>query len=142
MTIIAILALLVGIGNTYFIWKLYKQSNASVTQMKGAVGELLMDNKLYAAFEEKDLAKNIETLALVVFRKVKERFHLKAESYAEVVQEIDKSRDVPEDIRELLIDFFNEMIRITYRDEAELSHDEKVDLRKKIKVILKAVQHI
>ncbi len=140
--IIAIVAILLGLGDAYFIWRLYQQSASSVSQMKGAVGELLMDNKLYSAFEEKDVAKSIESLALVVFKRVKERFKFKAESYAEIVTEIDKSRDVPDQIRELLIDFFNEMIKITYKDDNELSADQKVDLRKKIKVILKAVQHI
>lgn len=141
-TVIAILAFILGLANAYFIWRLQQQSTATAQQLKGAVGELLMDNKLYAAFEEKDLAKNVESLGLIVFKKVKERFHMKAESYAEIVHEIDRSRDVPDQIREMLIDFFNNMIKITYKDESELDNEQKIALRKKIKTILKAVQHI
>lgn len=135
-TIIASGALLVGIINGYFIWRLYNKTARVVNDVGSQFSEINIDNKLSNMFSEASATKGVDGLTKMVFDSIRNKYNLKANSFAEIIDEIKLHPNMALELKELLIEFFNEVIRISYRAET-ISDYEKEDLKEKIKLILR-----
>lgn len=135
-TIIASGALIVGIVNGYFIWQLYNKTARVLNDVGSQFSEINIDNKLSNMFSEASAAKGIDGLTKMVFDNIRSKYNLKANSFSEITDEIKLHPNMALELKELLIEFFNEVIRISYRAET-ISDYEKEDLKEKIKLILR-----
>ncbi len=83
-------------------------------------------------------SNSIHELANQLFMNVKTVFGLKSKTYSLAIKEIEEKPLDPK-IKELLLDFFNDMILISYKDE-NITETEKEDLKQKIKVIMNLLE--
>lgn len=137
--IIAVVALLFGGGAFYYVWKQQQSLQDELSQISNRVAEMVMDKKLESAFAEKTSFKSIDKLAKVVYSRVKGKFGFKAESYAEIIEEIKQQPGMDEGLRLLLAAFFDKVIQLTYRGE-DFTPEEQDDLQRKTKAIFKALK--
>lgn len=121
---------------SYFIWKLYKKIALLSKDVKNEFSELNINSQLSNIFSQDFNNKSIDELTKKVFDSLKKKFNLESKSYSAVVQEIKLHTAINSDLKEVLISFFEEIIRISYRAEV-ISEEEKEDLKNKIKLILK-----
>ena len=73
-----------------------------------------------------------------MFSRIKGKFGFKAESYAEMINEVKQQPGMDEGLRLLLVDFFDKVIQLTYRGE-DFTPSEQDDLQRKTKAIFKAI---
>lgn len=104
--------------------------------VKNEFSELNINSQLSNIFSQDFNNKSIDELTKKVFDSLKKKFNLESKSYSAVVQEIKLHTAINSDLKEVLISFFEEIIRISYRAEV-ISEEEKEDLKNKIKLILK-----
>jgi len=134
--IISIISFLIGLVNAYFLWVLFDKISKLTKTVDDRFSELDLDNQLNSMFSEESSGKNIDNLTKMVFENVKSKFDLRARSYNEILSEIKGSKNISLELKELLDDFFSEVIRISYRAES-ITDFEKNTLRQKIKLIFR-----
>ncbi len=88
---------------------------------------------------ELDTSK-IQSFANRLFNYAKKTYHLKANSYSQIIDEIKSSQHMDEEIKSSFLDFFEEIIAVLYKNTSSLSEEEKHDLRKKVKVIVRSIE--
>lgn len=133
--IIASGALLSCAISAYFIWKLYSKVALLSKNINTQFSEMNIDSKLSTMFSQNSNNKSVDELTKMVFNNIKNKYNLEAKSYSSVIEEIKIHPDIAADLKEVLIEFFNEIVRISYRAEV-ISEVEKEDLKNKIKLIL------
>lgn len=96
-----------------------------------------MDTKISNVFSGSDEDKSIHDLANDLFKEAKTRYNLKAHSYSDMIKELSQIDNIEDDMRDALIDFFEHMIVISYKEEGgpHFEH-EMAYLKKKLKVIV------
>lgn len=139
--VIATGAVVIGLVNSYFIWKLYSRMSVVMNEIGSHFSELDIDNKLSNFLSDTASNRSIDQLTKMVFDNLKEKFGLKGNSYSELIDEIKLHSNMSRELKELLVEFFDEVIRISYREET-ITDREKEDLKKKIKVLLQSFQNI
>jgi len=107
---------------------------------KRKISDIDIDSKVNKMFSGNG-TKGIDDLASILFNNVKKHFHFKATSYSELVDEINACPQLKNELGELLKDFFNKMIQISYQKE-EIAEEEKDRLRKEIKAIVRRIQSV
>jgi hypothetical protein len=100
--------------------------------------EIDIDNKISAMFTGSS-TKTVDGLSKIVFKQLKDKFDIRARSYAELIEEIKLNPTINLELKESLISFFQEIIRISYREE-NVDETERETLKLKIKSILRKLQ--
>ncbi|MCK5108020.1 MAG: hypothetical protein KAQ83_04800 [Nanoarchaeota archaeon] len=135
-----IISSIITIINLYLIIKLNKKLESTESMIKQKIYDIDIDSKLNKMFSDKSV-KSVDGLAGTLFKNVRKHFNLNAHSYSELVDEIKSCPQLKNELGELLIDFFNQMIQISYKKD-EVSEEEKEQIRKEIKIIIKRLQQI
>ena len=139
--IIAIGSIAISIVNGYFIWKLYKLMGNVTKEVHSHFSQLDLDNKLSNFLNDAATNRSIDELTKMVFDNLKEKFGLSGNSYSELIDEIKLHSNMSRELKELLVEFFNEVIRISYREE-NITDKEKEELKRKVKILLQSLQDI
>lgn len=137
-TIIASAAVISSAVSIYYIWKLYGKVASLTKEVQGQFSEMDIDSKLSNMFSDTSTTRTVDGLTKLVFDKIKTKYGLSAKSYSSVIDEVKMHTSINIELKEVLVDFFNEVVRISYRAE-EISESEKQDLKEKIKMILQIV---
>ena len=124
----------------YLILRINKELEDLKTSVNKKVETISIETRLKDVFEE-DGSEDLHKLASKLFEKIKSRFDCKASSYSELVVEIKKSPKLQGELGELLIDFFTKINRLFYKKEG-LSEEEKEDLKKETRLIIKKMQNL
>jgi hypothetical protein len=136
--VIGVGATLIGGINAYFIWKLYTRIHSVQEEVGSHFSEIDIDNKISAMFTGSS-TKTVDGLSKIVFKQLKDKFDIRARSYAELIEEIKLNPTINLELKESLISFFQEIIRISYREE-NVDETERETLKLKIKSILRKLQ--
>lgn len=123
------------IVTSYFVWKLYGKVALLSRNTSGQFSEMNLNSKLSTMFSEGASNNTVDDLTKMVFDNIKKTYHLESKSYSTVISEIRMHDNINGDLKEVLISFFEEIIRISYRAEV-ISESEKEDLKNKVKLIL------
>ena len=137
--IISIVAVISSATTGYFLYKLFDKFNSLAQDVGNQFSERDLDSKLESMFHDGSTTRTVDELTKMVFDNIKSRFSLEAKSYSAVIDEIKMSAKMATPLKELLIDFFNEIVRISYRAES-ISDNEQENLKNKIKLILRTVE--
>jgi len=135
---LALLAGACGIGYAYIINK--RLRNATKFFLK-KFSEMNIESKLAdigTSGDQQEAHEDIHTLANNLFFRLKEMYQLNSKSYSEIIEEIKLHSSIEPDAKELLVNFFDEMILVTYKQE-ELSMKQKEEIRNAVKLILKRI---
>ena len=132
--ILLVLILVTGGVLAFFVRKLWVWER----KIKDQLEQLRTETKLSDIFSGEGKSGNVYALANNLFRTVKQRFQLEAKSYTEIVRELEHAH-MPADLREALIDFFEHMILISYKDHDVPAH-ERDQLKSKIRLIMKRLE--
>ena len=138
--VVFIASTIITIINIYLIIQLNKKLEQTKNQIKAKISDIDIDSRLNKMFSDKS-AKSVDSLAGILFKNVKKHFKLNAHSFSELVDEIRACPQLKNELGELLIDFFEKMIRISYKKD-EMDEEEKEEIRKEIKIIAKRLQQV
>lgn len=136
-TVISIVALGAAGGLGYYFWKRLNQLEDSFDKLSHEISDVVIDNKLNSAFADGSL-HNLDKLAKQIFVKTKMKFNIEADSYAEIANEL-QHVNMDKNFRKVLIDFFDQMIKISYRGQ-NLTKSEVNELQKTIRTIIISLQ--
>lgn len=129
---------LTSLTSIFLIWKLFKRMDYSEGRFQKKISDIDIDEKVSKMFSGSG-TKGVDDLAGTLFNKIKRHFNFKASSYSELVDEINSCPQLKNELGELLKDFFNKMIQVSYQKE-KISEEEKDKLRKEIKAIVRRIQ--
>ena len=100
--------------------------------------EYMLERKLNNLIQHGE-EDSLHTLAHDLVAHVKKKFKLKAKTYSTLIEELRQRYDIDEDIKNLLLDFFHEMIIINYKND-NLDREEKERVKEKIKLLLNVLE--
>ncbi len=126
---------IVTILNFYLITVIYKKLSGVVGDFKSKMTDMDMNSKISTMFSRGNPMKNVDELASMLFKNVKKHFGFKARSYSELIEEVKATQKMNEEMKDPLIDFFNEIIHVSYRTDV-LSQEDEDDFKRKIKIII------
>ena len=105
------------------------------------IHELTVNNQLTDIISnDTNEHEDINKLATDLLKKIKRIYRLKSETYSDVINELRNSRSIEKDLQTALIDFFNEIIIISYKDE-EMNSNHKEILKSKLRFIFKKLNN-
>ena len=107
-------------------------------KIKDQLDQLRTETRLSEMFSGQGSSENVYALANNLFRTIKQQFKLESTSYTQMVRELEHAQ-MPKELREALIDFFEHMILISYKDH-EISGQERDQLKSKIRLIMKKIE--
>ena len=126
---------LISIVNSVFLVILNSKVKKDIEAFNNKLTDLHLDSKISDIFSESMDHESLHKLTNNLFKRIKEDFNLKANNHSELVEELKKA-DIDDDLKEALVDFFQQMIIIAYKEE-EMEQSDKEALKKKIKMIIK-----
>ncbi|MGM5480085.1 MAG: hypothetical protein ACQESC_01360 [Nanobdellota archaeon] len=136
-SIISIVSLIVSGIIGYVAWNLHKK----IIKLTNAVGnkfsEFDIEKRLSGSFNGEN--NKLDDVTRTIFYKLKKKFQLNANSYFQILDEIKNTPQIDKNMKELLINFFNQIINISYRD-AEVPLEKEEELKQKTKVIINFLQ--
>ncbi len=135
-SVIGSIAFIIAVVNSIILWFFYKRMGLISHNMNKSLSEINIQSEITDIFSAKDGGHDVHHVANKLFRRVKNQFKLDVKSYSEIVNKLKDRLDIEEKLRYALIDFFDTMILISYRDES-LSDFERVDIKRKLKLVLK-----
>ena len=107
-------------------------------KIKDQLEQLRTETRLSDIFSGQGGSENVYALANNLFRTIKQQYKLEATSYTQIVRELEHAHIQPE-LRGALIDFFEHMILISYKDH-EIAAQERDKLKSKIRLIMKRIE--
>ncbi|MDK2849799.1 MAG: hypothetical protein PWP03_750 [Candidatus Woesearchaeota archaeon] len=126
--------------NLALIVYLFIKFRKDISKFNKSLNEIEFNEKLQSMLSEDIKSENLHKLAGNLFTKIKLKYNLKANSFSEAIEELKRRYDIPQDFRDLVIDFFNHMVIISYKKET-ISTDELVELKKKIRFIIQSLKN-
>lgn len=135
-TFLLILTLVITLANSFFIWWIYRHLHKVTTGFHKKLTEFNMEHELNEAFSHDTIdGEDIHKLAFDLFKRVKQLYSIKAHSYSEMAAQLKARGDIQNNLRDAMVDFFQNIIHISYRQHS-LSEVDREDIKKKIKMIL------
>ncbi len=135
MDVLIIVVFLLSIANAVASFFLYRKLEALGRHHRRVVGEMTLNSQLAELFSGSMNKESIYTLAHQLFQHAKKRYNLKARSHDELIKELRSKENIKEELREAMIDFFENLMLISYKKE-KVSDEEKEELKRKIKLII------
>ncbi|MBN1645973.1 hypothetical protein JW868_02950 [Candidatus Woesearchaeota archaeon] len=136
-----LITLSVFVGLSYVIsWLMYRKIVRTRHELRAMLAEVNLNSKIADTFSHNIDQHNISSLANNLVKKLKSKYGMRSTSYSDLVMEIRHSREISDDLREALIDFFEHLVLISYKEET-ISDQERVDLKRKLKMIIKLFQN-
>lgn len=139
MDVLTIILLLLVLANIVFSWFLYRKISEMAHHHRKVVSELNLNTKLADMFSTDVDQENIFSLARHLFHHTKKRYNLRATNHRDLINELKAKDEIEEKLRDALVDFFENLMLISYKKES-LSEQEKAELKKKIKMIVTHLQ--
>jgi hypothetical protein len=118
----------------YFIRRLW----VGELKIKEQLEQVRTETRLADMFSGQGTSENVYALANNLFRTIKQQFKLEATSYTQVIRELEHAH-ISSELREALIDFFEHMVLVSYKDH-EVSGQERDQLKSKIRFIMKKIE--
>lgn len=118
---------------------MYDRQKELIKEVGSKFSEINIDNKLSSMFSENGSSRSIDNLTKSLFTSIKKKYDIHSVSYTDFIEDVKRHGTMSDKLKDVLIDFFTEVIHISYRDQT-ISENEKNDLREKIKIIIKATQ--
>ncbi len=128
---------LITILNSIYLWMFQKKVKKEIERFTNKLSDIHLDSKIADIFSEKMDHENLHKLTNNLFKKIKEEFNLTANNHSDLVEEL-RNADIDENLKEALIDFFQQMIIISYKEE-EMEHSDRDQIKKKLKMIVKMI---
>lgn len=119
----------------FFMRRLWKWE----VTIKEQLDQLRTETKLSDIFSGNGAGENVYSLSNQLFRTLKQQFALESASYTQMVRELEHASKIPQELREALIDFFEHMILISYKDH-DIPEEERDQLKSKIRLIMKRLE--
>lgn len=138
--ILVVVALVICAIEAYLIIKLRNELSEIKSSIMKKVERINIETRLKDVFTEEG-SEDLHKLASKLFDKIKSQFDCKANSYSELIGEIKKCPKLQGDLGELLVDFFTKINRLFYMKDG-ISEEEKEDLKKETRLIIKKMQNL
>lgn len=138
--LIAIIVIgIITILNSIFLWRFQKKIRVEVEHFTNKLTDMHLDSKIADIFSENLDHENLHKLTNNLFNRIKEEFNLTSKNHSDLVEELRKA-NIDEELKETLIDFFQQMIIISYKEES-MEHSDRDQIKKKLKMIIKMLNN-
>lgn len=134
MSTALIIAYILIIANSVFMYFVLKEIKMVTHNFDRKIHELHIDNQLSSAFDGKD-AKDMSNLAAELSLRIKKKYNLPAKSFNEMVMQIQMHPSPDEKLKGIIKDFYDKVTTFAYRGDG-LSEEEKSRLKHEYKVII------
>ena len=94
-----------------------------------------MDHQLMDIFSGHIDTSRVQFLAGRVFSFAKQKYGLRANSYSEILEELENNETIEKTVREHLIVFFEEVITLLYKNSSSITDEDKNNLREKVRIL-------
>ena len=116
--IIIWLIIIVLIINSIYIWILNKRIKNVTKYLLNKIHDISVDNQVSEIISnDTNEHKDITVLGDELFKKIKKTYRLKSTTFNDITKELKQSTNIEKDLKEAIIEFFNEMVIISYKDE-------------------------
>ncbi len=130
-SIVLLVVILLGI----LVYQSYKRIHVLEEKVKKFSTEHDMDHQLMDIFSGHIDTARIQFLAGRVFHFAKKKYELHSNSYSEILEELHKNDTIEKNIREYLINFFDEVITLLYKNTKNITEEDKNNLREKVRLL-------
>ena len=121
------------------VFLIYRRMSQLEQDVKHRLDDITLSHTISDLFSKNMGSQNVYILANGVFRKAREQFKLKAKSYSEIIEEVKRTPEMEHTMREALIDFFEQVMLISYQKD-QPTEEEKEELKRKVKLIMQMFQ--
>ncbi|MFH1590889.1 MAG: hypothetical protein ABIC95_03090 [archaeon] len=125
--------------NSVLLFVLFRRMRHDETDYHHKLSDLSISSRITTAFSKHLDPHDITQLANDLFERIKHRFNLEAHSYSELITKLQQTESIEPKLKDDLVDFFQEMILISYKEES-ISDKEKDEIKTKLKMILRIFQ--
>lgn len=136
MDIFVIFLLVLCLLNYVLLWLFYRKFRNTYTEIISKIQEIGLENELTNVFAPNSSQTDILKVTNDLFRRIKKTYEINANSYSELVTHLRQSSNIDEDLKGMLIDYFETVTLISYRDQ-NVSDAERAEIKSKLKLIIK-----
>ncbi len=136
MDMFLVLAVAVCILNYFLLWMFYRKFKTIYAELVRKIQEIGLENELSNVFAPNSSQGDILKITNDLFRRIKITYEIEANSYSELVTHLRQSANIDEDLKNMLIDYFETVTLISYRDQ-NVTDAERAEIKSKLKLIIK-----
>ena len=126
----------VCILNYALLWLFYRKFKADYEKFAKKIQEIGLENELSDVFAPNSSQKDILRITNDLFNRIKKIYEINANSYTELVNHLKMRQDIDENLRDMLVDYFDTVTLISYRDHA-ITDTERAEIKSKLRLIIK-----
>ena len=135
-TFLIVFTLAITIVNSVFLWWIFRHVHGMTHTLQKRLMEINLERELTDIFSHDVIdSQDVHKLAFTLFKRVKQQYNVKAQSYTEIANALRARGDIDKGLRDALVDFFENIIHISYREKS-LGETERQDIKKKLKMII------
>jgi hypothetical protein len=131
----------VCILNYVLLWLFYKKFKLDYEKFAKRIQEIGLENELSDVFAPNSNQNDILRITNDLFARIKKIYDLQnVNSYSELVNNLKQNLNIDENLRNMLVDYFDTVTLISYRDHS-ISDAERAEIKSKLKLIIKMLPH-
>lgn len=131
-----VFAIVLCILNYVLLWLFYRKFKAIYSEIIRKIQEIGLENELSNVFAPNSSQTDILKVTNELFRRIKQTYEIEANSYSELVTHLRQSSNIDEDLKGMLVDYFETVTLISYRDQ-NVTDAERAEIKSKLKLIIK-----
>jgi len=136
MDIFLFFAVAVCVLNYALLWLFYRKFKTIYAELVKKIQEIGLENELTNVFAPNSSQGDILKITNDLFRRIKQIYEIEANSYSELVTHLRQSGNIDEDLKNMLVDYFETVTLISYRDQS-VTDAERAEIKSKLKLIIK-----
>jgi hypothetical protein len=141
VTSVAEILLFVVVGvcifNYVLLWLMYRKFKVDFEKFAKRIQEIGLENEISDVFSPSSSHQDILKVTNELFGKIKKVYGLEgANSITELITALKQKTDMDENLRGKLIDYFDTVALVSYRDHS-INDAEKAEIKTKLKLIIK-----
>jgi hypothetical protein len=126
----------VCILNYILLWLFYRKFKTDYEKFAKKIQEIGLENELSDVFAPNSSQKDILRITNDLFNRIKKTYEINANSYTELVNNMKMRQDIDENLRDMLVDYFDTVTLISYRDHS-ITDGERAEIKTKLRLIIK-----
>jgi hypothetical protein len=133
--ILIVLGVLI-IVNYLIIWLFYRKFKSVYDDFARKIQEIGLENELSSVFASNSTQNDILRITNDLFGRIKQTYNINANSYSEIVSYLKQNQSMDENLRNMLVDYFETVTIISYRSHS-ITDSERAEIKSKLKQIIK-----
>jgi hypothetical protein len=127
--------------NYVLLWLFYRKFKFDYDKFAKRIQEIGLENELSDVFAPNSSQNDILRITNDLFNRIKRIYELQnVNSYTDLINNLKQNQGIDENLRNMLVDYFDTVTLISYRDHS-ISDAERAEIKSKLKLIIKMLPH-